>query len=176
MKRALVLSLICLFTFGAVAFALPYLDFEQYLIPDGSAVAAGQLTVGVTFATTHIYEYAYPRIVRGGEQQFGSISFYGDLYVGFNDIWSIPSSPFFGMDFDLLWGFIGFGLQSEIGLGSDWEDWPETSAYIDYWDTNLEFGAYVSSYFTFWAGADFEFNDDDYFDVFPYLRFRIGDQ
>lgn len=177
MKRALVIALICVFGLGIGVAARPYLDFEQYLIPDGGAVAAGKLIVGVTFGASYIYEYPNPLVVRGGgEQQFGAVTFGGDLYAGVNDMWSVPSEPFFGLDLDLVWGYIGFGLQTEIGLGSDWDNWPLATPGIDYWDSTLEFIATVTDYFTFRAGADFAFDIYDYFDVRPYLRVRIGDQ
>ena len=178
MKKALAL-LVALAMLAVGAASAPYFEYDQYILPDETDVGVGTVSIGWAFSLSQVYEYPCPKETPcGGEQQFGEISVSGDLHFGIDDIWVIPGAPFVGLNLDLRWSYVGLSLSSKLGFTTDWSSWPYVTSPFDYWDSTVEFAAYVTDWFRFWLGADLTYDSHGagYLEPWPYMRFRLGDQ
>lgn len=180
MKRALVLSLICLLAFSALAVAGPYFEFNQDVLPaPGAAIPIGGWQAGVVFSFSQVNEFPCPKEDPcGGIYQYEEISFCGDLYVGDRNMWFFPASIYVGIDLDLSWGYVNFNLGTELGFEPNFAGWPWMSPGFDYWTTNVELLLKVAPWARLWFGVNLDYDPAGAGSLaaIPYIGFRIGDQ
>jgi len=177
MKKVLGVLLVSILAFSAIAFAGAYAEWEQFLIPEtGQYAPTGRLTFGGILSFSETIQYDCPKTNPcGGIQQFAQIGVALDLYVGFNDIWVIPSTPFVGIDIDAQFGLVDLEIGSEIGFGTAWTGWPLATSTIDYWTTSIVLVADINYWLQFSAGTGLDW-DGYVFLPAPYIKVRVGDR